>query len=382
MATTIGWPDHYRPETLEEMALAPELRQRFEQYLAGDVLPRHLILHGPPGFGKTTLAEIIARNLYNKYVGGLGPRVRWVKATETGSVEDIRNNVLNSMRILPGPRLLIFEEATGLSPQAQEALRVPLENWAEHCRVIFITNSLDKLDPAIKSRCEVILVGKPPAEECSRVLNSILVREGHDIEPATVLAFTRAHFEADSDDDRRDLRTLLAAAQHAITTEGVLPLPPEPERESQTLLEEWHTWSADGGAADGAKLLNDLATVFSTYVSLPRGGAEVFALWTVFAWAHEAFSVSPILALVSPTMRAGKTTVLDILEQVLIPEATYHPSNLTPAVAFRLKGLAEQDQAHPPSEPTLPSLCLLLDEADTWLRLRTEIISILNSGHT
>ena len=233
MATSIGWPDHYRPKTLDEMALAPELRQRFEWYLACDVLPRHLILHGRPGFGKTTIARIIQKVLYHE---DGWPRVQRVSAAQTGGVDTIRDRVINFMRILPSPRLVIIEEASGLSREAQEALRVPLEDRAELCRVIFITNRLDKFDVALRSRCKEIEMGRPPIEECARVLGSILEREGVSVEPATVLAFTQGYFAAATDGERRDLRSLLETTEHAIATEGSLPVPPEPESSSATLL--------------------------------------------------------------------------------------------------------------------------------------------------
>ena len=88
------------------------------------------------------------------------------------------------------------------------------------------------------------------------------------------------------------------------------------------MLEEWRSAYRPEDATAGAKLLDDLAAAFATYLSLPKGGRETLALWTVFAWAHEAFSISPLLTLLSPTMRAGKTTAFELLEQQLIPGAT------------------------------------------------------------
>ena len=45
--TATTWPERYRPDVLDGMALDPGVRKRLEQYLEGHGLP-HLILHGPP----------------------------------------------------------------------------------------------------------------------------------------------------------------------------------------------------------------------------------------------------------------------------------------------------------------------------------------------
>ena len=374
--TAQAWPERYRPDDVEGMALAPDVRQQLERYLTHG-LSRHLILHGPPGMGKTTIARILRKRLY------VDLSVMSVKATETGNVEFIRRSVLEfirSMSLLGGSKLLIFEEASGLSREGQETLRVPLEDWADLCRVIFITNNLSKLDLAVQSRCDVIEMARPPLDECARVLGEVLMAEGVDVEPRTVREFTSGHFAGGSEDDHRDLRTLLASAQHSVETAGTLVVPPGTAQLTTVEMIWQGTEVAEEEVKDGAKILNDLASEFSKYLSLPYGGVEALALWTVFVWAHEAFSISPILTLLSPTPRAGKSTVFEMLEQLLIPD-TYHPSSLTPAVVFRLKGRAEAAQAVPSSEPEPPTLCLLMDEADNWLGLQKELRGILNSGH-
>jgi putative DNA primase/helicase len=115
----------------------------------------------------------------------------------------------------------------------------------------------------------------------------------------------------------------------------------------------------------GAEILDDLVAVFSRYVVLPAHGARALALWTLHAWAHDAAAVSPLVVLVSPEKRSGKTTTLLLLRYVAprpLPAA-----NVTAPVLFR---------AVERWRPTL-----LVDEADTFLAENAELRGIINSGH-
>ncbi len=116
---------------------------------------------------------------------------------------------------------------------------------------------------------------------------------------------------------------------------------------------------------DGAALLDALAASFTRYVVLPDGAADALALWVVFAHAHDAAQVSPIMAVVSPEKRCGKTTCLTII-QALAPRAL-PTANITPAALFRTV------------EKWGPTV--IIDEADTFLRDNDELRGILNSGH-
>ncbi len=102
---------------------------------------------------------------------------------------------------------------------------------------------------------------------------------------------------------------------------------------------------------NGADVLDELAETFERFLVLPEGAADACALWAVFAHTHDAFDVSPILAITSPEMRCGKTTLLELLS-ALVPRPI-PTANLTTAATFRTI-----DRFRP---------TLLVDEADSFL---------------
>ena len=116
---------------------------------------------------------------------------------------------------------------------------------------------------------------------------------------------------------------------------------------------------------NGVALLDEIRDAAARHIVLPEGGAEIMALWTVFAHCHDGFDVSPLLALTSPTPECGKSTGLAFLG-CLTPRAL-NASNVTAAAMFR---------AVEKWRPTL-----LIDEADTFIGDRDELRGILNSGH-
>jgi hypothetical protein len=116
----------------------------------------------------------------------------------------------------------------------------------------------------------------------------------------------------------------------------------------------------------GAALLSEIEAVIKRYVVLPLEAAVSAALWILFAHSHDAFDVSPLLAITSPTKRCGKS-LLEQLVGAMLPRALT-TSNISPAALFRAI------EAYQPS--------LLIDEGDAFLSFSEELRGILNSGHT
>ncbi|MDY7028621.1 MAG: DUF3631 domain-containing protein [Spirochaetota bacterium] len=122
---------------------------------------------------------------------------------------------------------------------------------------------------------------------------------------------------------------------------------------------------ATADPVDPAGLLDELTASVKKYVSLPDGAAETIATWVLFAWTHDTFSVSPILAIQSPQKGSGKTTLLDWTQRI-VPRPL-PASHATTAALFRSV------------EKWRPTL--LLDEADSFLKDNEDMRGLLNSGH-
>ena len=136
----------------------------------------------------------------------------------------------------------------------------------------------------------------------------------------------------------------------------------EDDKSGGALFPEIEPWP---DSVAGGELLDALIEHFRRFAVLPDEAAPILALWVLHAHAHDAASVSPILAVLSPEKRCGKTTVLTLV-QALTPRAL-PTSNITSAALFR----AVEEWG-----PTL-----LIDEADTFLRNNEELRGVLNSGH-
>ena len=139
--------------------------------------------------------------------------------------------------------------------------------------------------------------------------------------------------------------------------------PASRKTESETLLlSESEPWPEPVLVEE---LLDDLLEITRRYVVMDEPARVAVCLWFLHSYCFDTGNVSPILAILSPEKRCGKTTLLELLTAlVLRPLPT---ANLTSPVVFRVI------ESHRPT--------LLIDEADTFIRNSDELRGVLNSGH-
>lgn len=110
-----------RPQTLDDFVGQPQLRANLRVFIEaararGEALD-HVLFHGPPGLGKTTLAQIVARELGVGFRATSGPVI-----AKAGDLAAILTNL--------EPRDVLFiDEIHRLSPAVEEILYPAIEDF-------------------------------------------------------------------------------------------------------------------------------------------------------------------------------------------------------------------------------------------------------------
>lgn len=204
------WTEKYRPQTLSEMALSEENRTLLEGYIRQGDFP-HLLLSGPPGVGKTTVAKILT--------SVVPCEVLTLNASNERGIDTIREKVGLFARGMYGPHrnVVFLDEADGLTGEAQDTLRNMMETFSDQTRFILTCNRAHRVIAAIQSRCTMIELGEVPLGERAKVLLRVLRGEGHTITNLGVVFDHAAAYP--------DLRRMLSTAQKSLMTKGGLESP-------------------------------------------------------------------------------------------------------------------------------------------------------------
>lgn len=163
------WVEKFRPKSLDDMVLSDENKKYFSSIK--DDIP-HLMFIGPPGTGKTTIAKVIVQDI-------LKCQYLYINASDENGIDVIRNKVTDFAQIKSldnKVKVIILDEADGLSPDAQRALRNTIEEYSIYTRFIFTANYKHKIIPALQSRIQQFDL-TPPLNDMFKRVASILVAE-------------------------------------------------------------------------------------------------------------------------------------------------------------------------------------------------------------
>jgi DNA polymerase III delta prime subunit len=144
------WVESYRPKTVEECVLPERLKLPFKEYVKAKEIP-NLMLTGSAGVGKTTVAKALCEEIGCDYIILNGSSKFGVDMVHNTVSEYASSISLNGQR-----KVIIVDEADGMTAQAQQAFRASIEKFSLNCTFIFTCNYKEKIIEPIHSRCAVV----------------------------------------------------------------------------------------------------------------------------------------------------------------------------------------------------------------------------------
>jgi replication factor C small subunit len=201
------WTEKYRPAKFEEVFGQDEIVKRVKNLTNSMNLP-HMLFAGPAGIGKSTLAIIVAKELFKEY---WKENYLELNASDARGIDVIRQEVKNfartkSLGSVPF-KIIFLDEADALTKEAQQALRRTMENYTSTCRFILSCNYSSKIIDPIQSRCVVFRFKLLEKKDIEKIVKRIAEKEKLTIDEKSIEAL----YEGSEGDCRRAINLLQAS---------------------------------------------------------------------------------------------------------------------------------------------------------------------------
>ena len=189
--------EKYRPQTINDCILPDDTKKTFNDFVSKGEIP-NLLLAGPPGIGKTTIAKALCNELGADYYVING-------SDEGRFLDTVRNQAKNfastvSLTADSKHKVIIIDEADNTGNDVQLLLRANIETFYNNCRFIFTCNYKNKIIEPLHSRCAVIdfsVKGKEKAQLAGsffKKLQNILDNEKITYDPKVLAELISKHF--------------------------------------------------------------------------------------------------------------------------------------------------------------------------------------------
>ncbi|KAI0710157.1 P-loop containing nucleoside triphosphate hydrolase protein [Earliella scabrosa] len=208
------WVDKHRPRSLDELHYHHGLSARLKALAASGDFP-HMLFYGPSGAGKKTriagtLLELFGKGAEKIKIDQrvfLTPTKRKldvnivqsnyhleITPSEVGNydrvvIQEILKEIAQTQQVDLSAKqrfkVVVIHEADSLTRDAQAALRRTMEKYMSNMRLVLCANSTSKLIAPIRSRCLLMRVAAPNADEMQTVLDYVGKREGFAIPEET-----------------------------------------------------------------------------------------------------------------------------------------------------------------------------------------------------
>ncbi|KAJ3211708.1 hypothetical protein HK099_007932, partial [Clydaea vesicula] len=191
----LPWVEKYRPKGLDELISHNNIIETITRFIDENRLP-HLLLYGPPGTGKTSTILACARKIYGSNFKSMILEVLLflnstsytntifcqLNASDDRGLDVVRDQIKTfasskTMFQDVGFKMIILDESDNMTQAAQNALRRVIEKYTKNVRFCLICNYVNKIIPAIQSRCTKFRFAPLKEDQIQIRLNTIILDE-------------------------------------------------------------------------------------------------------------------------------------------------------------------------------------------------------------
>jgi len=193
------WTEKYRPKNFEEFKGQERIVERVRA-MAKQKNISNFLFAGPAGVGKSTLALIIARELFGDT---FRQNFLELNASDERGIDVVRSTIKDFARtkaVGNVPFKIIFlDECDSLTKEAQQALRRTMENFTNSTRFVLSCNYSSKIIDPIQSRCTIFRFKPLEKEHIKQIIEEIAKHEKIKVDKKAVEAL----YEVSNGDVRR-----------------------------------------------------------------------------------------------------------------------------------------------------------------------------------
>ncbi|EEB07101.1 DNA replication factor C complex subunit Rfc3 [Schizosaccharomyces japonicus yFS275] len=207
---TLPWVEKYRPKNLDDVVAHKDIIATLEKFISTNRVP-HMLFYGPPGTGKTSTILACANRIYGP---NFRNQVMELNASDDRGIDVVREQIksfASTKQIFSSAfKLIILDETDAMTLAAQNALRRVIEKYTRNVRFCIICNYINKIAPAIQSRCTRFRFQPLPITEIEKKVDEVAEKENCTISPEGKTALLRL-----SKGDMRKALNILQAC-HAV----------------------------------------------------------------------------------------------------------------------------------------------------------------------